>query len=243
MTRSVVRVIDAETVLLDDGQEVRLLGALAPKPTLAVGSASEWSPESEARRHLAQLVDGRSVTLSHEGLKRDRYGRILAQLSTSEHGWVQQRMIEAGHARAYALPGNSGCIAALVEAERTARDGGRGLWSRDVYRVRVADETDELLRLASQFVLVTGQVANVTLTKRVAYINFGNDWKRDFTATLSGSILDKIADGRQRVSALKGRHVRVRGWIERRNGPMIVLNSLDEIETLVDDAAQTKTPR
>ena len=30
-TRSVVRVIDSETVLLDDQQEVRLIGALAPR--------------------------------------------------------------------------------------------------------------------------------------------------------------------------------------------------------------------
>ncbi len=32
------------------------------------------------------------------------------------------------------------------------------------------------------------------------------------------------------VSGLAGKRVRVRGWIERRNGPMIVLGSLDEIK-------------
>ncbi len=39
-TRAVVRVIDAETVLLDDGREVRLIGALAPRsPDMSAGAA------------------------------------------------------------------------------------------------------------------------------------------------------------------------------------------------------------
>jgi hypothetical protein len=39
------------------------------------------------------------------------------------------------------------------------------------------------------------------------------------------------------LQSLEGRDVRVRGWIERRNGPLIELSSLDEIELLNPPAA------
>src|SRR4051794_36611652 len=45
--RSVVRVLDAETVLLDDNEEVRLIGALAPRSPDANPGAQAWPPEEE----------------------------------------------------------------------------------------------------------------------------------------------------------------------------------------------------
>ena len=66
-TRAVVRVIDAETVLLDDNQEVRLIGALAPRsPDLSPG-AEPWPPEEAAIAALRALVQGRSVSLATSG--------------------------------------------------------------------------------------------------------------------------------------------------------------------------------
>lgn len=233
-SHDVVRVIDSETVLLDDGREVRLIGALAPKAD-AIAMPDAWPPEREALRALETLVSGRAVTLRYEGRKRDRYGRELAQLyvaGVSGPEWVQRRLIADGHARAYALPGNSGCLRALLGAEEEPRTAQRGLWSRTTYRVREASEVDALLRLAGRFVLVSGRVSQVARTQRTTYINFGSDWRRDFTASIASSLVDRSPDGATRLSALAGKEIRVRGWIERRNGPMIVLGSFDEIETL-----------
>ena len=62
-----MRVLDAETVLLDDHQEVRLVGALAPRsPDLNPG-AQPWRPEEDATAALRALVLGRSVSLAHVG--------------------------------------------------------------------------------------------------------------------------------------------------------------------------------
>lgn len=230
-----VRVIDAETLLLDDGREIRLIGALAPRADALSAPSQTWPPEREAFRALEMLIAGRAVTLRHEGRKRDRYGRELAQLYVAGSGgpeWVQERLIRDGHARAYALPGNAGCLHALLGAEEDARAARRGLWSRTTYRVREASEVDALLRLAGRFVVVKGRVSEVARTQRTTYINFGSDWRRDFTASIASSVADRSPDGATRLGALAGKEIRVRGWIERRNGPMIVLNSLDEIELL-----------
>lgn len=218
---AVERVLDGETLLLDDGREVRLMGALAPGP--------------EAARALEALIAGRRVALRHEGRRYDRYGRTLAQLyvdGPDGAAWVQQRLVAEGHARAYALPGSTGCLAELTTAEDEARRARRGLWSRDAFRVRAAAEVAALLRLAGRFAIVEGRVAKVSRTRRTVYINFGDDWRRDFTASLATAVVDKSAGAAERLAALEGKEVRVRGWIERRNGPMIVLASPDEIEVL-----------
>lgn len=239
----VVRVIDGETLLLDSGEDVRLIGALAPKPdTLSVEPRDvkprDWPPARDALAALEALVADRSVTLRTEGQPRDRYGRALAQVYAGRAGpdrtgvWVQENLIRNGHARAYALPGNAGCLGALLKAETEARAAKRGLWVQDVYRVRSASEVDALLRLAGRFTLVEGRVAQVTRAQRTTYINFGADWRHDFTASLASAIIERSNDGAKRVAALAGRSVRVRGWIERHNGPMIMLSSLDEIEVL-----------
>lgn len=265
-THGVLRVIDGDTLVLDDAREVRLIGALAPKPDVLSARDGAWPPAREAQRALEALVADRTVTLRFEGRRHDRYGRVLAQvyIPSREDGsglvhngqdgaiWVQDRMIREGHARAYALPGNTDCLRALVAAEASARTARRGLWSRAPYRERNAADVAALLRLSGRFTLVEGRVAEVTRAQRTTYINFGTDWRRDFTASLANAVVDKSDNGGARVSGLSGKTVRVRGWITRRNGPMIVLSTLDEIEVLDPETAtadgplppaQTETPR
>lgn len=240
----VAEVLDGETVRLEDGREVRLVGALAPRPARLDSAAADWPPAREARRALEALVGGRRVTLRYEGRRQDRYGRLLAQL-TVESGagtaWVQARLVGDGLARAYALPGNAGCIKALIAAEQAARAARRGLWGTDVFAIDAAGETEGLLRRGGQFAIVEGRVAAVGRTQQAVYINFGADWRRDFTASLPHRLVTRTPGGAERIAALPGRQVRVRGWIERRNGPMIALASLDEIEIL--DAVSETLPR
>jgi endonuclease YncB( thermonuclease family) len=229
----VQRVIDGETLLLEGGTEVRLIGALA------------WGSDTEASRDGAQaqtgtralesLVRERSVRLRYDGRQRDRYGRALAQVyvGAKEAGgeiWLQERLIRDGHARSYALLNNSGCFKFLLAAEAEARAEKRGLWGVDKYRVRSANDVEALLRLTGQFVIVEGRVASTARTQKTTYINFGADWRGDFTASVANTAVDRASNGAPMISSLTGKLVRVRGWIERRNGPMVTLVSIDEIE-------------
>ena len=232
----VARVIDGDTLVLDDGREVRLIGALAPKPDLGLGSAEIWPPADASRRALEELVGGRQVTLHFAGGKLDRYNRVLAQLSVTQPAgaaWVQQLMILSGQARAYALPGDAPCLVALLQAEAEARLARRGLWSDDRFPVYDAADPDALLRLTGRFAIVQGTVRTAARTKETTYINFGERWRDDFTASLPTAVVDRGgAEVAKRIERLAGRRVSVRGWIERRNGPMIVLSTVDEIEIL-----------
>lgn len=230
-----IRVLDGETVVIDDGREVRLIGALAPKPDTLLTAPDDWPPAREAARALEAMVLNRTVSLRYDGRRRDRYGRALAQLYvTGQNGtdWIQRALISQGHARAYALPGNTSCLGELVAAEAEARGASRGIWSREAYRSRAAADVDGLLKLTGRFVLVEGQVTQVTRVQKTTYINFGTDWRGDFTASIANAIADRGEGGAARLTALAGQQIRVRGWIERRNGPMIWLTSMEEIEKI-----------
>lgn len=256
----VARVVDGETVRLDDGSDVRLIGALAPRPDRLTTDLETWPPAREARRALETLALNRTVVLRYEGRRQDRYGRILAQLEVLREGeppvWAQQHMVAAGLARAYALPGNTGCLSPLWVAEARARRDKKGLWSGDAFPIFTADDVSGLLRLVGRFVVVEGRVLAVARTRQLTYINFGSDWRDDFTVSLRNTAVDRSENGETRAQSLEGRRLRVRGWIERRNGPMIELSNLDEIEVLDGDSeraasappgragtADEKTPR
>lgn len=236
-SQAVVRVIDAETISMDDGSEVRLVGALAPHAPSGTPNSAPWPPLDAAKRALEKLVLGRAVELAYAGHRRDRYGRRLAHVFVTVDGervWVQGRQLSEGHARAYALPGNTACVGELLTYERAAIEGRRGLWANPVYRVREALNPRDLLARVNRFEVVSGRVHAVSETSQRIYLNFGPDWRHDFTASLPAARLKSASGKIESLKTLEGKRVRVRGWIERRNGPMIEIADPSEIEVEAD---------
>lgn len=240
--RAVVRVIDAETIELDDGTAVRLIGALAPRAPLepsAPGGGSDataWPPEREAEAALKELVAGATVELGFSGRRTDRYGRLVAQVFRVDgetRRWVQGELLANGHARAYGLPQSFGCSDGLLAQERIARQGGLGLWRNAAYAPRAANDWAALRKLRSTYQLVTGTVHGVRQTKATLYLNFGPDWRRDFSAVVPLGHADRAWT--ETLAGLAGKTVTVRGWVERRGGAFITINDASQIEVL-DDA-------
>ena len=66
--RTVTRIIDGETAALDDGTELRLIGALAPRAIDADTEPGMWPAEIAAKEELRALLLGKSVELSTAGL-------------------------------------------------------------------------------------------------------------------------------------------------------------------------------
>jgi endonuclease YncB( thermonuclease family) len=235
--RTVTRVLDGETVALDDGRELRLIGALAPRAIDADAEAGAWPAEVSATEALRALVLGRSVELRFGGARWDRYGRLLAQAFLVEgegRRWVQGVLLEQGLARAYALAGSRSCSAELLAAERPARQSRLGLWAEAAYQVRPADKPAALVRYRATFQVVEGTVVRVGQTRGRIYLNFDRNWRRGFSVSLrrgDASLLPGPYAGRPK--ALEGRSVRVRGWIGERGGaPLIDLSAGGTVEVL-----------
>jgi hypothetical protein len=69
------------------------------------------------------------------------------------------------------------------------------------------------------------------------YLNFGNDWRSDFTISIDRKDVRAFAAAGIDLKGLAGKRVRVRGWIEWRNGPMIAATHPEQLELLPDAPA------
>ena len=240
--RTIVRIIDGETVGLDDGSGVRLIGALAPRAIDVGAEPGTWPSEAKTREGLEALAVGKSVELWFDGVRLDRYGRQQAHVYIIESGerrWLQGYMLAQGLARAYTGAGNRACAHELLAAEHVARAMQRGLWADAAYQVRQAGRPAELLAYRTTFQIVEGRIARVAFVRGVVHLNFDRNWRKAFSASLRGAdrgLLGMFAGDPQ---ALEGRHVRVRGWIDQhRAAPVIDLSAAGSIEVLDQPATQ-----
>lgn len=227
---TVVAVVDGDTVLLADGRQVRLVGIQAPKLPLGRPGFKTWPLADAAKRALEDLLppDG-AVTLAHGGQTIDRHGRVLAHLFRADGVWVQGRMLETGMARVYTFPDNRALAAAMLDRERAARAAGAGIWGHSFYAVR----TPEAVDAASEgFQLVEGRVVAAATVGGRVYLNFGADWKTDFTVMIAKADLKAFTAANLDPAAWAGRLVRVRGWVRRWNGPLIEASHPEQIEVL-----------
>lgn len=245
-TLQVVDVIDGDTILLDDGREVRLTGIQAPKLPLGREGFEAWPLADEARDVLVELAGKKAVTLRYGGVRIDRHDRILAQLFVTNGGetyWLQQEMLRRGLARVYTFSDNRACDEELLSAERAARAEGRGIWSNPFYAVRDAADVAALERQTGRFEIVEGKVVSAALVRGRLYLNFGDDYRQDFTVTAGERdaklfletepwLLLTNAAREEVPSPLAGMKLRVRGWIERHNGPEISVTHPEQIELL-----------
>jgi micrococcal nuclease len=91
---------------------------------------------------------------------------------------------------------------------------------------------DDARRGIGSFGLVEGEVVTAVRRKDTWYLNFGPDWRSDFTAAIPVKRLPAAELAALDPYALQGQRVRVRGWLESYNGPMIELTHLAQLERL-----------
>lgn len=227
-TAMVREVVDGDTVVLDDGSEVRLVGIQAPKLPLGRPNFPEWPLAPEAKAALEALCLGKRVTLSYaaSGLRVDRHGRKLAHLYDQSHLWMQGELLRKGMARVYTFPDNRALAGDMLAAEAAARKARRGIWADPYYRILDAAKAEGH---DDTFQLVEGVVLRADEVRGRTYLNFGGDWKKDFTAVIDAQARRLFAD---HPRTLEGRRVRVRGWMKSYNGPMIDVTHPEQIEVL-----------
>jgi len=143
---------------------------------------------------------------------------------------VQRALLAQGQARVTANLGDSACAASLLEAERTARAGGLGLWADPYYVIRHAEDPAGILAVRGRFAVVEGKILSVRESGATIYINFGRRWSEDFTVTVQKRNERSFTAAGLELKKLAGRHVRVRGTIEERGGPWIEAARPEQIE-------------
>jgi endonuclease YncB( thermonuclease family) len=232
---SVAGVIDGETLKLTDGRIVRLVGAKAPMPPLGWRGEDPWPFVEDAKRALKGLASGRQVELGFVGRRNDRHDHLLAQVFLDRGGerlWVQREMVARGLARVYSFADSRACALELLPIESEARAKRRGIWGSSAYRVVDALDLERLGRLIHSYQLVEGKVVSVGAGSGRLYLNFSQDWRRDFTVSVERKVLAAFAASGLELESMAGRNLRVRGTLAWRNGPLIEANHPEQIELL-----------
>jgi micrococcal nuclease len=223
---TVAEIVDGDMLKLDSGAVVRLAGIEVP----AVAGEDRW--RAEAERFLRDTTLGRRVILSP--LANDRYGRLGANVHLTDGRWLQAELLAAGLARVRPSPGETGCAWALLDSEAPARRMILGIWKSPAFAVRTADDPS-LLAQSGLYEVVEGRVVSVARGLRLAFIDFGRDFRHDFTVMVPKAIVDDLAASGMPLESLRGRRVRVRGLIEESGGPAIRLADPVELELVDED--------
>lgn len=228
-TATVARILSGTGLELGSGEKVRLVGV--DTTTSAEKPAKDTAGQS--RDLLQSLLKDEQVELAFGGLRRDRYGRYLAHvylLRNGERLWVQRILVERGLARVSSFADNRACVRHLQEFEKEAREAGKGLWGGSNFKVQNALEPRSLMKAIYSFQVVEGVVRKVADVKGRLFLNFDEDWRRDFTVAIEKRDRKRFAGSSIDLEQLAGRRIRVRGWIERWNGPVIKATHPEQIE-------------
>jgi endonuclease YncB( thermonuclease family) len=217
----VANVIDGRSFVLDDGREVRIVALEVPADSVT-GHA--------ARNLLDTALSGRTVELRPAG-PPDRYGRIVAHVYPKPGGpSAAHLMLARGYARVGAQTENAACAADLLSQERVARGGRLGLWSDPDYAIVDATNLTGLVAARGRFTLATGKVLSVRESRGTIFVNFGRRWTQALTVTISKRQERMFTAAGLAPKGLEHRDVRVRGWVEIRNGPRIQASRPEQIE-------------
>ena len=209
--------------------QIRLVGIQAPKLPLGRKGFAAWPLADVSKAALEELAAGKTLTLAFGGLPVDRHGRLLAHLYDADGIWIQGEMLKRGLARVYTFPDNRKLAAEMLALEKQARAAKAGIWADPFYAIRTPEAAAGDI---GTFQLVEGVVKDAAMVRSRSYLNFGADWKTDFTIVISASARKMLAKSGIDIMSLKGRRVRIRGWIDSYNGPMIELTHPEQLEVL-----------
>lgn len=208
-----------------NGEEIRLIDVIAPdfpKETAPRDAAALYA------RRIGALLAGANPQVEDKR-DRDRWNRRVAVLRMTTGETLQELLVGEGLARVRPESDDDGFIDRLLLLERLARDEKRGLWNE--FRYRVHDASDAR-RAVGRFNLVEGAPLAGALRKGRAYLNFGEDFRTDFTATAPSRSARKWAKTGLDFTTLAGRSLRLRGHVAWINGPSVEITHSKQIEIL-----------
>ena len=231
----VQKVIDPLTILAENGTLYKLSGIDIPEnSTIAVAAQTE----------LITLLKDQDIKLHltrDEKLGRTtRLGQTLAQIERRKDNlWIEGYLVANGLARVRTTPSNPEMAKQLLILEETAREKKIGLWADPAYAVLT---TDQALDKKNSFQIVEGKIFSIAQRNNETFLNFGADWKKDFTIGISPELRRDLSKRNFSFLNLSNKSIRVRGWVEDRNGPFISLDHAQQLELLDKNLPSLQEP-
>ncbi len=143
----VEKVIDGDTLRLEDGRLVRLLGVDTPESKHSEVPVQLFS--KEAYEFSRQMVEGFKVRLEYDVEPTDKYGRTLAYVYLEDGRMLNEELLKRGYAyvlRYYPFKKK----AEFLIIQEKAREEQRGLWSYNLSSGRLAIIAEKFNQLSEE---------------------------------------------------------------------------------------------
>ena len=142
----VERVVDGDTLKLENGERVRLIGIDTPesqKNAKAFRDSQRTGVDidkiivmgNKVKRFVKDLVENKRVRLEFDRGPKDKYGRLLAYVylkNQNEEIFVNATIIKMGYAAPMAIPPNVKFAKMFHDLYLEARGQKRGFWKQEM---------------------------------------------------------------------------------------------------------------
>jgi len=200
---SVKTIYDGDTVVLEDGRKIRLLGINTPEVQYKNKVADAGG--ADAKVWLNDKLQHTRVRLEFDAEKTDKYGRTLAHLFSEKKEHINLSLVKAGLATTSTYPPNLLYVNELLAAEQKAEQDQLGIWQRPEYAAIPASTLTEAGHPG--WVRLVGKVLSVSNTRKSVYLVFSSQ----FEARIERHWQFLFPD----VNDYSGRTVEVRGWLNK----------------------------
>jgi len=205
-------VYDGDSIVLHNGERVRLIGVNAPEIESRYRKGEPGG--QQAAKWLKKKLAKATVLLEYDAEKTDKYDRSLAYVFLDNGDLINQSIIESGLATVSIVPPNSRYAERLIKAEQSAQAGNLGIWAMKRYQtVPVANLAKR--KKVSGWHRITAIPKKLTHTKK--YSRFQLTPKVDVRIPRSNT--DLFSD----LESYIDQRVEIRGWVTRSKGRYSIL--------------------
>jgi len=126
----VIRVVDGDTIEIENGQKIRYIGINAPEFFHDTNGrkTGEECYAKESYEENKKLVEGKKITLVKDVSDKDKYGRLLRYVYVDDL-FINDYLIKNGFAKNMAIKPDLLYYQQFKIEEKKARENKHGLWN------------------------------------------------------------------------------------------------------------------
>ncbi len=195
-------VYDGDTIILKNGDRVRLLGVNTPE---IEGRFRQDEPGGIAAKVWLQnqLKNGK-VFLEYDKEKHDHYQRLLAHLHLPDGKHLNVGLVENGLATVSIIPPNLRHTKELVRAQQKAEKEGLGIWSMSQYQTRPLSQIAKNNKGWQRFI---GTPKSIKSNQKYTRLIFNEQ----FNIRIANDNLALFPN----LKTYLGKSIEIRGWMSR----------------------------
>ncbi len=199
----VKKVYDGDTILLSNGNKVRLLGINTPEVEGRYKLAEAGG--EAAKKWLKNTLLNQKVRLEKDVEKHDKYSRLLAHIFTANKQHINLELVKNGLASVNIHPPNLKYSDELLQAQQQAEIAHLGIWNQREYAPKQFNEINR--SNYKGWHRIKGRVKAITQTRKYIRLALSDS----FSLKISKQSLDLFSD----LDSYLDTQIEVRGWINK----------------------------